>query len=182
MEPYSGLWDLPPLTLPIPLCFISCHSYHPSFTSSHTGLPAVPHKQEAHCCLRALELTVLSLEHSPHMLHGQGLLWGVHAKSLHPYPTVSEPMDCSLPGSSVHRTLQARILEWVAIPFSRGSSWPRDRTWVSCDSYIAGRFFTAEPAGKPGLRLYFHLCTNVTVWAGFLWSSFIKQDPRYPQT
>ena len=40
--------------------------------------------------------------------------------------------DCSLPGSSVHGILQARILEWVAIPFSRGSSWLRDQTWVSC--------------------------------------------------
>ena len=48
-------------------------------------------------------------------------------------------MDCSLPGSSVHAILQARILEWVAIPFSRGSSWPRDRTQVS---RIAGQFFT----------------------------------------
>ena len=49
------------------------------------------------------------------------------------------PMDCSPPGSSVHGILQARILEWVAIPFSRGSSQPRDWTWVSC---IAGGFFT----------------------------------------
>ena len=56
--------------------------------------------------------------------------------------TVCDPMDCSLPSSSVHGILQARILEWVASPFSRGSSWPRDRTHVSC---IAGRFFTAEP-------------------------------------
>ena len=40
-------------------------------------------------------------------------------------------MDCSLPGSSVHEILQARILEWVAMSFSRGSSWPRDRTCVS---------------------------------------------------
>ena len=54
-------------------------------------------------------------------------------------PTFCDPMDCTLPGSSVHRILQARILEWVDIPFSRGSSWPRDWTWVS---YIAGRFFT----------------------------------------
>ena len=37
-----------------------------------------------------------------------------------------DPMDCSSPGSSVHGILQARILEWAAIPFSRGSSWPRD--------------------------------------------------------
>ena len=54
-------------------------------------------------------------------------------------PTLSDSMDCSPPGSSVHGILQAKILEWVAIPFSRGSSWPRDQTWVSC---IACRFFT----------------------------------------
>ena len=41
-------------------------------------------------------------------------------------PTLCKPMDCSPPGSSVHGILQARILEWVAIPFSRGSSQPRD--------------------------------------------------------
>ena len=49
--------------------------------------------------------------------------------------TLCNPMDCSPPGSSVHGISQARILEWVAMPFSRGSSWPRDRTHVSC---IAG--------------------------------------------
>ena len=52
--------------------------------------------------------------------------------------TLCDPMDCSLPGSSVHRDPQARILEWVAMLFSRGSSRPRHRTWVS---RIAGRFF-----------------------------------------
>jgi len=54
-------------------------------------------------------------------------------------PTLWDRMDCSLPSSSVHGNLQARILEWVAISFSRGSSLLRDRTPVSC---IAGRFFT----------------------------------------
>ena len=53
--------------------------------------------------------------------------------------TFCDPMNCSLPGSSVHGIFQARILEWVAISFSRGSSQPRVQTWVSC---IAGRFFT----------------------------------------
>ena len=53
--------------------------------------------------------------------------------------TLCDPMSCSLPGSSVHGILQARILEWVAIPFSRGSSQPRDGTQVS---HIAGVFFT----------------------------------------
>ena len=53
--------------------------------------------------------------------------------------TLCDPMDCSPPGSSVHEIFQARILEWVAISFSRGSSQPRDLTWVSCTAY---RFFT----------------------------------------
>ena len=56
--------------------------------------------------------------------------------------TLYIPMEYSLPGSSVHGILQARILEWIAIPFSRGSPWPRDWTWVS---RIAGGFFTTEP-------------------------------------
>ena len=53
--------------------------------------------------------------------------------------TLCHPMDCSLPGSSVHGILQARILEWVAFPISRGSSRPKDRTQVFC---VTGRFFT----------------------------------------
>ena len=53
--------------------------------------------------------------------------------------TLCEPMDCSPPGSCVHGILQARVLEWIAISFSRGSSPPRDWYWVSC---IANRVFT----------------------------------------
>ena len=53
-----------------------------------------------------------------------------------------DPMDYSPPGSSVNGILQARILEWVTIPFSGGSSWPRDWTHMFC---IAGSFFTTEP-------------------------------------
>ena len=49
-------------------------------------------------------------------------------------------------GSSVHGILQTRILEWVAISFSRGSFWPRDRTWVFC---LAGEFFTTLSSGNP---------------------------------
>ena len=61
-------------------------------------------------------------------------------------PTLSNPMDCSPPGSCVRGIPQARILEWVAIPFSRGSSWPRDQTQVSCK---AGRFFTIGSTRDP---------------------------------
>ena len=60
------------------------------------------------------------------------------AKLLQWCPILCGPMDCSPPGSSVHGLLQARTLEWVAISFSRGSSWPRDWTQVS---HIAGRRF-----------------------------------------
>ena len=54
--------------------------------------------------------------------------------------TLFDPMDYSLPGPSVHGILQARVLEWVAIPFFKGSSQPKDRPWDFC---IADEFFTA---------------------------------------
>ena len=54
------------------------------------------------------------------------------------------PMDCSHLGSFVLGSPQARILEWVAIPFSRGSSWPRDRTGSLMSPALAGRFFTSR--------------------------------------
>jgi len=72
-------------------------------------------------------------------------------------------MGCSPLGSSVHEILQERTLEWVAIPFSTGSSWPRDQTQVSC---IAGKFFTTELLGKGILLSYKKewnnaICTNM---------------------
>ena len=66
--------------------------------------------------------------------------------SLSVVPSLCDPMDCSLQGSSVRGISQATVLEWVAIPFSRGSSQPRDGTQISC---IAGGFFPAGPPGKP---------------------------------
>ena len=60
--------------------------------------------------------------------------------------TLCDPVDCGPPGPSVHGILQARLLEWIVIPFARGSFWPRDQTRVS---FTAGRFFTVWAAGKP---------------------------------
>ena len=75
----------------------------------------------------------------------------MHAQSLQLYVTLHECMDCSLPGSSVHGIIQARILEWVAMPSFRRSSQSRDETWthVSCGSCTADGFFTAEPPEEP---------------------------------
>ena len=61
-------------------------------------------------------------------------------------PTLCDPVDCSLPGFSVHGILQARILEWVTISFSRGSSRPRDRTRSLA---LEADTLTSEPPGKP---------------------------------
>ena len=61
------------------------------------------------------------------------------AQSPQSSPSLCDPLDCSPPDSSVHGILQARILEWVAMSSSRGSSQPKDRTRVSC---TAGGFFT----------------------------------------
>ena len=78
------------------------------------------------------------------------------------YPPFCNPMDCCQPGSPVHRILQARILEWVAMPFPRGSSQPRDRTHVSC---IAGGFFTVW-AIREAVRPQFLLRRISVPWSG----------------
>ena len=83
---------------------------------------------------------------------GRGILyhWGIReAQATQLCPILCDPMDCNLLGFSVHGILQARILEWVAIPFSRGSSWPRDWSLVS---HVAGRFFTIWTTREAPLR------------------------------
>ena len=80
------------------------------------------------------------------------------------------PTDHNLPVSSVHRIFQARILEWVAISFSRGSSWPRDQTWAS---YISGRYFTIWATRQALHRLhkkwYETQIQFVQVWMSYYW-------------
>ena len=73
----------------------------------------------------------------------------MHAKFLQSCSTLCDPMNCSSPGSSVHGIRQARILEWVAMPSSRGSSRPRDQTCISYVSCMASRFFTTSATWKP---------------------------------
>ena len=73
--------------------------------------------------------------------------------------TLCDPMDCSLPGSSVHRIFQARVLEWAAISFSRGSSQPRDRTRSPA---LQADTLTSEPPGNPKERCYLSLKNSNT--------------------
>ena len=70
------------------------------------------------------------------------------AQSLQSCPTLCNPLGCSPPNSSVQGILQARILEWVAMSSSRGSSWPRDQTLISTSLALAGRFFSTSTTWK----------------------------------
>ena len=79
-------------------------------------------------------------------------------------PSLCNPVDCSPTGSSVHRFLQAKILEWVAISSSKGSSQPRDQTQVFC---IAGRFFTIR--AKREVHIYIHIYTYIYIHTYILW-------------
>ena len=73
--------------------------------------------------------------------------------------TLCDPMGCSLPGSSVHGIFQARILEWVAISFSRGSSQPRDWTPLSC---IVGRCFAIWATREASTGF---ICSSFCLWS-----------------
>ena len=88
-------------------------------------------------------------------------------------PTLCNPMDCISPGSSVHGILQARVLEWVAIPFSRGSSRSRDRTRASC---IAGRFLTIWALCFKGNLL---ISTLSSFFSEPDWLNFFKNNKKY---
>ena len=102
-------------------------------------------------------------------------------------PSLWDPMACSLPGSFVHGILPARILEWVAIPWSRGSSqpipWssgssqPRDWTQVSC---TAGRFYTwaTREALPPGLPVYIFIISSISRWTVYL--LVLKKESSVP--
>ena len=92
-------------------------------------------------------------------------------------PTLWDPMDCSPPGSSVHGISQARILEWVAISFSRGSSLPRD--WI-CISCISGEFFTnwatREACPSNGLSQIIRKVGLETLWTFWPLCYWNKQE------
>ena len=105
------------------------------------------------CCLSGLCLVVVgqglaslqgTTEQVSHCQHS------MPACILSPQPYLCNPTDCNPPGSSVQGILQARIREWAAMPSSRGSSRPRDRTRISyMPPALSGRLITTEPPGSP---------------------------------
>ena len=99
--------------------------------------------------------------------------WLDNKSASHSVVSLCYPMDYSPPGSSVHGILQARILESVAIPFSRGSSWPRDWTWLGllhcrqilyCLSHQGSLILTW---GRKNISKQLQIILVVVVWIGF---------------
>ena len=78
----------------------------------------------------------------------------VHAKLLQLCLILCNTMDCNLPGSSIHAILQARILEWIAMSYSRESFVARDRTYVSMSTALAGSFFTINTTWEAWIPQY----------------------------
>ena len=142
------------LTLCDPLdCSLPGSSVHGDFLGKNTGvgchvlLQWIFPTQGLNPGLLHYRWILYCLSHMIKKIYGGGLV----AMSC---PTLCNPMDCSLPGSSVQGIFQTRMLAWVAISFSRGSSWSRDWTWVSC---IEGGFFTnwaTREAPKRSINVY----------------------------
>ena len=103
-----------------------------AFSNIHRHIPTnlIIHTQNSHACGFSLTETYISHTHAQ---------TPTFPFCTHCHADICDPMDSSLPGSTIHGTFQARILDWTAISFSRGSSQPRDRTQVS---YIADKRFT----------------------------------------
>ena len=94
----------------------------------------------------------------------------MHVKLLKSCPTLCNPMDCSPPGSSVYEIVQARILEWVVMPFFRGSFQPRDWTCISLwllhcrQIFYQGSHQESFPLGKPQINYVWVLGGFSRVW------------------
>ena len=105
-------------------------------------------------------LSYLSYEHKMEQYINK-LLYYFQTLDFRSCLTLCYSMDCSPPDSSVHGILQVRILEWVAIPFSRRSSWTRDQILVSC---VAGRFFMVWASREAFIILFWNLRFQVKVY------------------
>ena len=128
----------------------------------------------------SINLLLLSCMSSLYILDISPLLNKVKVKVAHLCLTLCDPLDCSPPGSSVHEVFQARILEWVAIPFPRGSSQPRDWTQVSLS---VGRFLTSwatreaqRSSGNPVSRSFLPRVSTWLVTSALMLTSLIDVE------
>ena len=134
---------------------------------THGGFCQCMAKPLQYCKVTNLQLKFIKkIKHNQHVTSVPILILPIRSKfkrtwpqhtptqSLQSCPTACNPMDYSLPSSSVCGVFQARILEWVAIPSSRGTSCPRDQPHVFSVSSIADAYFTAESLVTPSLSTH----------------------------
>ena len=164
----------------------SCSSGTGVFKSGYT------HKRAGCCTKRQEEHSRTSL---PKSFFYSSLRYFYESEVAQSCLTLCDPMDCSLPGSTIHGIFQARILEWVAISFSRRSSWPRDWTQVSHMVGIVGRRFTVWATREDISIFYVYFIMNcdrvVQQWLGepvifhiyvhILFQIYVHILGRYPQ-
>ena len=134
--------------------------------SCHCRVSLITTKGLHHCYVILTTITTIITVKTDHHHHWSHFSHHNHSPHHCCYCLVTQsclilcnPMDCSPTGCSVHAIPQARILEWVAISFSRGSSWPRDQTQVSC---IASRFITTGQA----CYHHYHPKSHTCFWKG----------------
>ena len=92
-------------------------------------------------------------------------------------PTLLDPMDCSPPGSSVHEIFQVRILDWVAVSFSRDSSWPRDRTCPLLGRWILYHFATCVGTLNQKCQQLLKIECGLTRTGWAFWGSKTQRTP-----
>ena len=142
------------------LMYFSEHNYGPKHMVLHFRKLVCFHSQYPRCTannflifldVQNVTCFFLNYESTTHLQETWKILNKVPYACVHAQLslTLCDPRDYNLTDSSVHEIFQARILEWVIVSFSWGSSQPRDQTHISCVSCIADMFFTTEPSGKP---------------------------------
>ena len=155
--------------LPLAICFTHGGVHLPMLPSQFVtpSSPSCVHKSALYVWV---SISVLQLVSSVSYLYTPYIyIVRVHVQSCHVW--LCDPMDFSLPGSSVHGILQARKLEWLDISSSRGSYWPWDRTRILCVSFIAGRFFYYW-AIKEGI----YICVCIYIYALIYDTCFYLSD------
>ena len=141
-------------------CSLSGSSVHGNFQARVLEWVAIPFSRKPSCCF-----IFVPCYETLSKLFNMSTFWKVNMLVAQLCLALCNPVDISSPGSSVHGISQARILEWVAIPFSRGSSWPRDWTWVSC---IVGRRFTVWTTRKV-INVFFQMYFFNLFMSEYVW-------------
>ena len=149
----------------VPLFDISIHITYLSLMS--IGKLGYILRRKSHCQLY-LDALLMLFENDEYILctNQYHIHMKVKVKLLSRVRLLSDPMGCSLPGSSVHGIFQARVLEWVAIAFSRRSSRPRNRTRVS---HIGGRCFNLWATREVHYHTHIYMCVNIQTYIQFIY-------------